>query len=446
MSTKQRPVRMRLALLALLLMNLILITHPNKLALAAPAAQGGNLLQAPGFEGTFSNGVVQPWGRWHEERECKERDDLNYSCRPEWYPEQNPALIRNGWQAQGIGVRYTPWHGGVMQTVNVAPGTRVRLTAWGRVHASQDNFPAPSDTGVNARLQVGIDPEGNGIWYQNVTWSGEINPHDVWQSVSVEVTAGAAGKVTVYLSSNFAGYTRSHLDVKWDDATLEATVAPTATPAPVPTSPPPPPPPPAPVATNTPAPTPTPEPTATPVNSPTPTFTPEPTATATPAVGTVCVVTFDDGNQNGLQDGIEGMISGVTLTLFDGQQIVGTQVSNAVTGQACFLDLIPGPYQIHQAVPASRQMTTVDQVSVDLQSGQEVLIYFGSVAAAPAGDSGTGASDAAPTPAPEQPTGEGEPADSGSKGLGETLLAISGIVILLVAAVLVGVFFVFRNK
>jgi hypothetical protein len=431
--------------LALLLVNLILASLPSSAALAAPAEQSGNLLQVPSFDGTFSGGVVQPWGKWHEERECKQREDLNYSCRPEWYPEQNSALIRTGWQAQGIGVRYTPWHGGVMQTVNVAPGTRLRLTAWGRVHASNDNFPAPSDTSVNARMRVGIDPEGAGLWYQNVTWSGAINPHDVWQAVSVEVTAGASGKVTVYLAANFAGHSLAHLDVKWDDATLEAVAAPTATPAPVPTSPPPPPPPPQPVATNTPAPTPTPEPTATPVNSPTPTYTPEPTATATPALGSICVITFDDGNRSGIQDGIEGMISGVTVTLFDGQQIVGTQVSNAVTGQVCFNDLKPGPYQVFQAVPPSRQMTTVDQVAVDLQSGQPVQVYFGSVAAAPP-STGSETGDAAPTAAPDQPVASEEVSGSDRGNLGETLLAISGIVILLVAAALVGIFFIFRNR
>lgn len=446
MSTRKGPLNLRSILLALLLVNLVLASLPSSAALAAPAEQGGNLLQVPSFDGTFTNGVVQPWGKWHEERECKEREDLNYSCRPEWYPEQNPELVRDGWQAQGVGVRYTPWHGGVMQTANVAPGTRVRLTAWGRVHASNDNYPAPSDTSVNARMRVGIDPEGNGVWYQNVTWSGEINPHDVWQSVSVEVTTGASGKVTVYLAANFAGYSRSHLDVKWDQVTLEAVAAPTATPAPVPTSPPAPTAPPQPVATQPPPPTPTPEPTATPVNTPTPTNTPEPTATATPAHGSICVVTFDDGNQNGLQDGIEGMISGVTVTIFDGHEIVGTQVSNAVTGQVCFNDLVPGPYQIFQAVPTSRQLTTVDQVPVELQAGQPVQVYFGSVAAAPPSNTGSGTGDAAPTAAPEQPAGGEEASGSDDGNLGETILAVSGIVILLVAAVLVGIFFVFRNR
>jgi hypothetical protein len=434
----------RLVLSLILLVGILLAAHPVEPAVAAPAAQGGNILQAPGFEGSFSGGVVQPWAKWHEERECKERDDLNYACRPEWYPEQNPALVRSGWQAQGIGVRYTPWHGGIMQTVNVAPGTRVRLTAWGRVHASNDNFPAPSDTSVNARLQVGIDPDGNGLWYQGVAWSGQINPHDTWQSVSVEATAGAAGKVTIYLAANFAEYSRSHLDVKWDDVVLEAVAAPTATPVPQPTSPPPPPPTAVPVATNTPLPTPTPEPTATPENTATPTATPEPTATATPETGTICVITFDDGNRTGVQDGIEGVISGVTITLFDGHEIVATQVSDALAGQICFRVIKPGPYQVFQAVPPNRQMTTVDRVSLDLQSGQNVQVYFGSVAAAPPGEIAAATDVPAPVAEPDQPAEE--PADSSDRGLVEKLLAVSGIVILLIAAVLVGVYFVFRSK
>jgi hypothetical protein len=434
----------RLVLSLILLVGILLAAHPVEPAVAAPAAQGGNLLQSPGFESSFSGGVTQPWAKWHEERECKERDDYNYACRPEWYPEQNSALVHSGWQAQGIGVRYTPWHGGVMQTVNVAPGTRVRLTAWGRVHASNDNFPAPSDTSVNARMQVGIDPDGNGLWYQGVTWSGQINPHDTWQSVSVEATAGAAGKVTVYLSANFAQFSRFHLDVKWDDAVLEAVAAPTATPVPQPTSPPPPPPTAVPVATNTPLPTPTPEPTATPENTPTPTATPEPTATATPETGTICVITFDDGNRTGVQDGIEGVISGVTITLFDGHEIVATQVSDALAGQICFRDIKPGPYQVFQAVPPNRQMTTVDRVSLDLQSGQNVQVYFGSVAAAAPDEIAAATDVPEPGAEPDQPAEE--PADSGDNGLVEKLLAVSGIVILLIAAVLVGVYFVFRSR
>ncbi len=428
--------RKSLLLLAILVGSLLLTAVP---AGAAPLAQGGNLANSPGFEGAFGGaGTDTAWAPWHEETACDTRPaDFNYACRPTWSAETVSApLIHSGGQSQHVGVYWTPWHGGVFQTVNAPAGARVRLTAWGRARASADQYPAPSDTSVNSRMQVGIDPNGGGIWYQNVTWSGEINPHDVWQAVSVEATVGQSGKVSVYLSSNFKGYSRQHLDAWWDDVTLEVVTPPTATPAPIPTAPPPPP------ATRTPAPTPTPEPTATPESSPTPTNTPEPTPTATPATASICVMAYDDGNRNGQQDGIEGAISGVTLTLFDGQQIVATQTSNALEGQFCFEDLQPGPYQVFQAVPTSRQLTTADNVPVNLQAGQVMLVLFGSVAAEPAAQPTAIAQLPDPTSAPtSQPAAGGD-----DKGLSETLLAVSGIVVLLIAAVLVGVFFVFRSK
>ena len=158
------------------------------------------------------------------------------------------------------------------------------------------------------------------------------------------------------------------------------------------------------------------------------------------------MTTFDDGNKSGIQDGIEGIISGVTITLFDGHEIVGTQISNALAGQVCFESLKPGPYQIFQAVPPSRQMTTVDRVAVDLESGQNVMIYFGSVVTAAGSEVAEAPGALTPTVAPGQPVTEEEPTTATGGGLGETLIAVSGIVILLVAAVLIGIFFIFRNK
>ncbi len=59
----------KLVLLTFLLANFLLAAAPSGSA-AAPPAQGGNLLQAPGFDDTAVNGVVQPWGKWQEERDC----------------------------------------------------------------------------------------------------------------------------------------------------------------------------------------------------------------------------------------------------------------------------------------------------------------------------------------------------------------------------------------
>lgn len=429
--------RSSVVLVGLLLANLLTAATPADMALAAPAAQGVNLLNSPGFEGAMGGqGTDSAWAAWHQDISCvsPKPADFNYACKPHWSIESNPDLVHSGNQSQVVWNSYDPWHGGVMQTVNAPAGSTVRLTAWGRARSSSEHYPVPSD-GANARMQVGIDPNGNGLWYEGVIWSAAINPHGAWQPVSLEATAGAAGKVTVYLSADYRGSSRLHLDVWWDDATLEVITPPTATPAPVPTAPPPPP------VTNTPVPTPTPQPTATPVDTPTPTNTPEPTPTPTPATGTICVLAFDDGNRNGVRDGIEGPISRVTITLFDGQAIVATQTSNALQGQNCFPGLLPGPYQVFQSMPSNRQMTTADSVPVELQGGQSVLVLFGSTAAAPAA-----------TRAPQEPTSptpvasESEPEQDTGRGLGEAFFAISGIIVLLLAAVLIGIFIIFRSR
>jgi LysM repeat protein len=66
-----------------------------------------------------------------------------------------------------------------------------------------------------------------------VVWSGEVNVNDSWQQLSLEVTAGASGKVTVFVSSQFRNaMPLAHMDTWWDEASLVVISPPTATPAP----------------------------------------------------------------------------------------------------------------------------------------------------------------------------------------------------------------------
>ncbi len=222
---------------------------------------GQNLLTNPGFEAPYNNGVASGWAPWHQENseKCKTKPpDWDFSCRPVWSQELDAngfGLVRSG-SSQHIGVQYMPWHGGVMQTVNVAPGTRLRFSVWGFSRASNEQPPAGSVMDRIPRMQVGIDPEGNGLWsHPGVVWSAEVNVLDRWQQLSVEATAGASGKVTVFVSTNYRKILPlAHMDSWWDDAVLEV-VAPVA--SPTPTSPPQPP-------TNTPGPPPPPPATSTP--------------------------------------------------------------------------------------------------------------------------------------------------------------------------------------
>lgn len=414
---------------------------------AAPLEQT-NLLTNPGFEGGFyaqsGNGdltVGNGWSAWHEDSGGKPNDGtLNYVLRPKWSGENNQALVHGGAWSQHVGNFYDPWHGGVMQTVTAPAGSRVRLTAFGYIYTSNDNYPA-NDSGVDGRMQIGIDPSGSGLWYASgMVWSGTLNPHLAWQSFSVETTVGSAGKVTVYLSNNFRGGTSLHLDAWWDDVSLTvldtATAAPnvpTATSAPV-----------VPVITPftlptpmpdgrivytvkpgdsmwhiaavagltveqlkamnnltstvvsvgqqlvigqvTPAEPPTPVPTAT-LEGPPPTETPTPAPVLATGTGEVCVLLYDDANGNGLRDSGEGLVAGGQFTVTDpsGAPVDGYTTTGAETEAECFEQLAEGSYTIGVGIPAGYNPTTSTNYPLPLQKDSVVNLEFG---AQKSGDTG----------------------------------------------------------
>lgn len=203
-------------------------------ATAAPAlglqAQA-NLLGNADLEAFQGNGTATNWEAWWMESANPGNGDLNYAFKPDFMPEHNPTFVRSGSGSQHIGRSWDPWRAGIRQTITVAPGALVRITAYARAFASTPDFPAPSDSAVQARMQIGAEPNGSIEWYAStVRWSGTANPHDTWTQLSLDVTAGASGKVTVFLSTDYRGDSRYHLDAWWDN--VSATVisgAPAAT-------------------------------------------------------------------------------------------------------------------------------------------------------------------------------------------------------------------------
>ena len=266
------------------------------ISMAQPVKAQSNILSNPSFEpgsGAFATG----WTTWY--REENGSGDCSNSAiyhKPNWNVEvvggQNGQLWFDGRSSQQVGNQFGTWHAGVMQEVSVTQGSRYRFSsyAWGR--ASQDQYPAPSDRGVNLNFIVGIDPNGGGQWSSpDVIWSAPVNPHDTWLQAAVEATATGTS-VTVFVGANLggAGQCRAHLDMWFDAAELIAMGPPptntrppvtatptrlpvTATPTRVP-----------PTATRVP-PTdlpPTAVPTEWPTNTPLPTATPYPTNTPLP--------------------------------------------------------------------------------------------------------------------------------------------------------------------
>lgn len=425
---------------------LLLFLSPSTIAQAEQAelpAQQTNLLTNPGFERPYqSDGAANGWGRWfRNSSEDKFADCTNgYHKRPQWSEESaSAALIQAGSISQHIGNQWDTWQAGVLQTVNVTPGTTYRFTIQARAFASNNDFPQPSEGGIQSNVQIMIDPNGSGLWNDSdVMWSGVINPLDVWQSISLEATA-TGSQMTVFTSTDYGiegvNQCRKHLDVWFDSAELiEVGPPPTNTPVPVPTNPPPPP------ATAVP-PTATPIPaTDTPDVPPTETPIPPTDTPVPPTGGTICVNAFADNNSNGARDDAEGYMGSVTFTVANGAQVVGQALSTGTADPFCFEGLEPGTYQVAQLVPGRLEMTTAANATVNVNEGSSVGVEFGS-RIRPEGEQ----------VAAVQPTAVSNPADTTS-GDSTTdsggVTGLSGLIVLIGAVVLLGglLFFVLKRQ
>ena len=403
----------------------------------APAQQA-NLLQNPGFEEPFSGGTAQSWSPWHQELNSNPKPECGvsaYMAKPNWGPEFNGNIILEGIRSQITGNQFDTWRAGVFQNVPVNPGSTYRFTFWSTGRASNDQYPAPSDTSVSLGVRGGIDPNGSGLWSDgDVVWGAAGSPHmsggqGNWQQFSVEATA-TSGQITVFVQGDTSGINncRAHLDVWFDKAELiEAGPPPTSTRPPAP---------PQPVITNTPQPpteTPTPEvsPTNTLVPTETPTHTPVP-----PETGIICANAFADANANGQRDPEEGYMAGVTLTVGQAGQFLGNGVSTGTDTAICFENLLPGDYVVAQQIPRHLEMTTAPNATIAVMAGTTISLEFGSWFRADTGDLAT---------ATPEPSGE----DSGnSSGGGPNILAIFGLIAIFLAILLMGglIFFLLRQQ
>jgi hypothetical protein len=351
------------------------------LSLFALLAMGGQVqaqanLTNPSFEEPYSaDGAPQGWGRWHEDSGTKKDCATErYVFMPKWSGEQNTALILDGARSAHIGNQFDPWRAGLLQTVNVTPGTTYRFSVWGRGRGSNEQYPAPSDRSVSFRVRVAIDPTGSGNWTNaSLVWSNAVSPHDSWEQAAVEVTA-TGDKLSLFVEADMSGVNncRAHLDAWFDKAELTAV---NTAPPPAPTLPPLPP------AVVNPPPV-VPQPTAVPPTAvpATPTNVPAPTAvppTPTPTGGTICANAFGDNNGNGLKDADEGYMAGVRFIVAANNSVVGEAVSTGRPEPVCFNWLPAGNYQVGVTLPNTLEPTTATNITVPLQEGQTLGLEFG---------------------------------------------------------------------
>ena len=98
----------------------------------------------------------------------------------------------------------------------------------------------------------------------------------------------------------------------------------------------------------------------------------------TSTVATLCVVAFDDQNANSTFDVGEGLLSGVKITVLQGEMALGTYITDGASEPYCFSGLAEGDYQVSQQAPDSWTPTTMSAWGIQLKAGDVSNVEFGS--------------------------------------------------------------------
>ncbi len=219
---------------------------PSAPAAAAPLSQGTNLALSPGCEdGPYGDvAAIKNWDPWWEESGAKGDPNFNYALKPHYayeYSVPAPKWVRTGNFTCHVYNNWDPWHAGIRQIINVPPGARVKASAWGLAFVGpiDSNSQTVSESGVNANMQIGIDPNGGISYFSGVQWSAAQSPHGAYQPFTLEATAGTGGKITLFLSASYKGHSRGRLDTFWDDISVTVIPADTGSGGTTPAAPPP---------------------------------------------------------------------------------------------------------------------------------------------------------------------------------------------------------------
>ncbi|MCA9914964.1 MAG: LysM peptidoglycan-binding domain-containing protein [Anaerolineae bacterium] len=141
----------------------------------------------------------------------------------------------------------------------------------------------------------------------------------------------------------------------------------------------------------------------------------------------VCVLMFDDTNQNTVQEPGEGLLAGGTITLTDSAGSEETYVTDGEAEPHCFADLPSGSYTIAAQAPAGYGVINSSSLVVNMQAGQQFTLRF-------AAAEGVAVAQA---PTPDSSVTDAEPGivEVAAPDEGNSLRNIAGVIVLALAGV-----------
>lgn len=171
------------------------------------SAQGGELLQDPGFEGPYVNrgratlNTPSAWNLWLADGPHN-YDWQNRADKVSAFPHNTEPEKRSGNASLNLDGGYATFTAAVYQQVSVQPNTNVTGSVYARLKTcniapNADNCGSAVESG--AFVRVGIDPNGGTDPNSpSIVWSGNIMPHDTWGQAVVSATS-AGGTVTMFV-------------------------------------------------------------------------------------------------------------------------------------------------------------------------------------------------------------------------------------------------------
>jgi len=179
-------------------LSLLFPPHPNPILslLAAPppvAIAQSQLAGDGGFDSFDGSGLATSWSAGGEVAQSR-TGSLDYAGKPDWAPENNPVFTQGG-QSQHI-AHLRSLARGCLSSHQFAPRrSNSHLGHGSGFFANAKDFPDHLIRPMMLACKLVRTQRSTDWWTGNCAMvSGRANPHDTWQTFTLDVTAGASAK------------------------------------------------------------------------------------------------------------------------------------------------------------------------------------------------------------------------------------------------------------